>query len=70
MSIVAKKPVKQIFNKGILTTFGKLDILDIEAIDGRPDQLAALLIKRYDWSSTDAKRKVDLFMTRVLNSSQ
>ena len=70
MSIVAKKPVKQIFNQGILTTFGKLDILDIEAIDGRPDQLAALLIKRYDWSSTDAKRKVDLFMTRVLDSSQ
>jgi hypothetical protein len=70
MSIVAKKPVKQIFNQGILTTFGKLDILDIEAIDGRPDQLAALLIKRYDWSSTDAKRKVDLFMTRVLDNSQ
>lgn len=70
MSIVAKKPVKQIFNQGILTTFGKLDILDIEAIDGRPDQLAALLIKRYDWSSIDAKRKVDLFMTRVLDDSQ
>jgi hypothetical protein len=70
MSIVAKKPVKQIFNQGILTTFGKLDILDIEAIDGRPDQLAALLSKRYDWSSTDAKRKVDLFMTRVLDNSQ
>ena len=70
MSIVAKKPVKQIFNQGILTTFGKLDIPDIEEIDGRPDQLAALLIKRYDWSSTDAKRKVDLFMTRVLDTSQ
>lgn len=70
MSIVAKKPVKQVFNQGILTTFGKLDILDIETIDGRPDQLAAFLIKRYDWNSTDAKRKVDLFMTRVLNSSQ
>ena len=70
MSIVAKKPVKQIFNQGILTTFGKLDIPDIEEIDGRPDQLAALLIKRYDWSSTDAKRKVDLFMTRVLDNSQ
>lgn len=70
MSIVAKKPVKQVFNQGILTTFGKLDILDIETIDGRPDQLAAFLIKRYDWSSTDVKRKVDLFMTRVLNSSQ
>jgi hypothetical protein len=70
MSIVAKKPVKQIFNQGILTTFGKLDILDIEAIDGRPDQLAALLSKRYDWSSIDAKRKVDLFMTRVLDDSQ
>ena len=70
MSIVAKKPVKQIFNQGILTTFGKLDILDIEAIDGRPDQLAALLSKRYDWSSIEAKRKVDLFMTRVLDDSQ
>ena len=70
MSIVAKKPVKQIFNQGILTTFGKLDIPDIEEIDGRPDQLAALLIKRYDWSSNDAKRKVDLFMARVLDSSQ
>ena len=70
MSIVAKKPVKQIFNQGILTTFGKLDILDIEAIDGRPDQLVALLSKRYDWSSIDAKRKVDLFMTRVLDDSQ
>jgi hypothetical protein len=70
MSIVVKKPVKQIFNQGILTTFGKLDIPDIEEIDGRPDQLAALLIKRYDWSSNDAKRKVDLFMTRVLDSSQ
>jgi hypothetical protein len=70
MSIVAKKPVKQIFNQGILTTFGKLDIPDIEAIDGRPDQLAALLSKRYDWSSIDAKRKVDLFMTRVLDDSQ
>ncbi len=70
MSSVAKKTAKQIFNHGIVTTFGKLDAIDIENVDGQPDQLVTLLVKKYGWSRTDAKHRVDLFTLRLSNNPQ
>jgi hypothetical protein len=70
MLSAAKKTARQRFNDGILTTFGKLDALEIANVDGQPVQLATLLTKRYGWSSADAQHKVDLFMTRISSSSE
>lgn len=70
MLSAATKTARNRFNDGILTTFGKLDALEIADVDGRPVQLATLLMKKYGWSSADAQHKVDLFMTRISISSQ
>lgn len=61
----AKETKKQIFDHAIVTTFGKLDARDIEAIDGRPEQLVVMLIKHYGWNKTDAQEKVDRFLARI-----
>ncbi len=61
----AKETKKKIFDHAIVTTFGKLDARDIEAIDGRPEQLVVMLIKHYGWSKTDAQEKVDRFLARI-----
>jgi hypothetical protein len=66
----AKNTARNRFNDGIVTTFGKLDALEIAAVDGRPDQLATLLMKKYGWNSADAQHKVDLFMTRISSNSK
>ncbi len=66
----AKKTTRNRFNDGILTTFGKIDAQEIAEVDGQPVQLAALLMKKYGWSSADAQHKVDLFMTRISSISQ
>jgi hypothetical protein len=70
MLSAAKKTALQRFNYGIVTTFGKLDALEIAAVDGRPVQLATLLMKKYGWSTADAQHKVDLFMTQISSTSQ
>lgn len=67
---IAKTESLQLFNHGILTTFGKLDALDIASLDGCPDQLVALLQSKYEWSCSVAQHKVDLFLTQVSNCSQ
>ncbi len=70
MISAAKKTARQRFNDGIVTTFGKVDALEIAEVDGRPVQLVTLLMKKYGWSSTDAQHKVDLFLTRISSSSR
>jgi hypothetical protein len=62
MFVLENKSAKQLFNHGILTTFGKLDAVDIDEIDGCADQLIPILIMRYGWSNTVARLKVDQFM--------
>ncbi len=60
---------KKRFDHGILTTFGKLDLADIEEVDGRPELLVPLLMKLYRWSSTTAQHKVDQFTARISSHS-
>lgn len=59
----------QRFNHGILTTFGKLDTFDIDNVNGRPDQLAVVLMKYYGWSNEVTDYKVDQFMRQFSDSS-
>jgi hypothetical protein len=70
MFVLENKSAKQLFNHGILTTFGKLDAIDIEEIDGCEDQLIPILVMRYGWSSAIARSKVEQFMGRLSRSSQ
>ena len=63
------KSARQKFNDGILRTFGKLDALDIENVDGSPDQLVINLLKYYGWSSAVAQQKVNQFINRISRGS-
>jgi hypothetical protein len=69
MTGIAKRSARQRFHHGIITTFGKLDTLDIEQLDGSSAQLVGLVMTRYGWSSAEAQHKVEQFMTRMTNGS-
>jgi hypothetical protein len=49
------------FNKGILTTFGKLDHADIAMINGSEERLVEHLVLAYGWTSSEANSKVQQF---------
>jgi hypothetical protein len=69
MFVLENKSAKQLFNHGILTTFGKLDAIDIDEIDGCEEQLIQLLIMRYGWSSSVTRFKVEQFIRQLPISS-
>jgi hypothetical protein len=49
------------FNKGILTTFGKLDHADIAMINGSEERLLERLVSAYGWTACEADSKVQQF---------
>ncbi len=60
-----KRQKKLAFNARILTTFGKLDQLDIANINGCSQRLATQLMDRYGWSPTDAQIKAERFSSNL-----
>lgn len=53
-----RKSEQAMFAQRILTTFGKLDLCDVESIDGSRERLISHLVQRYEWSDEYAQEKI------------
>ncbi len=55
----------QEFNRAIMSTFGKLDASDIDAIDGSSERLVSRLVEHYGWNQAETQAKVDRFLRHI-----